>query len=161
MAKRDNELAGLILAEWALTGFKFNDSGNIAKKYNITSRTLRNWRNDLDKDDELSTSFQLALKELSTGQKPTDLNRKHWASVMHDALIDLTEDVRRLWLEMFKEANTWDKKVQLFSLAVTYSAQLTEPQIVREIVNGSTTTEESTKLPALEETSDAESYGSN
>lgn len=61
MAARDNELAAKILCE-----AYFGNDEEIAGKYGITSRTVRNYRSAQKDDDELSRLFRQRVKDVET-----------------------------------------------------------------------------------------------
>lgn len=82
--KRDNEKAARVLAEWAMSHFREAKIPELSATYDISERTLWNWRK------EVSTNKQLALLYES---RLNDLLNQDWKSELGETL---TAGIRRM-----------------------------------------------------------------
>lgn len=88
MARRDNEKAAKALVELAL-GAAIE---KVAERYNVTTRTLRNWRKLIGEDAELSTIFAAHIRIARRGDWGQELERTHTKALqMLGQQLDLLE----------------------------------------------------------------------
>ncbi len=127
MAKRDNEQAARALVDAALLGDR-----KAAERHGITDRTLRNYRRALEDDPELSACLERCMRAALEAQEAED--RASWADETSRALIQLTRDALDLWRELKLEAESFTQRLEVLQTALTFIKQLTEPQLVREVM---------------------------
>ena len=90
----------------------------IAEKYEVTPRTLWNWKRSLEKERRLSALFH---------QRLNDLLNRDWAGELDDALLDAIGKMRELI----------DKADSLEEVTGAFRA-LAEVGITREVLRGAT-----------------------
>jgi hypothetical protein len=62
--KRDNQLAARVLAQWAFKHFKLSELAALTASYQLSEKTLWNWKRALQTDRELSVLYEQRLNEL-------------------------------------------------------------------------------------------------
>lgn len=137
--KTDKHKAALALAQWALTGFTFDDAGRIAKQHGTTDRTLRRWREKLKTDAELSTKYELYLKELvqpDNTAESMDLN--HWTTELNFTL----NAALKKQAELIAMAN----KVEHLEHVNSAVSTLTEIQFARDVLFNNKSAEQNSTL---------------
>ena len=110
MARRDNARAARALAEWALEGFREAAVAKLTATYEVSPRTLWNWKKALDSDSELAGLFRARLN---------DILDKDWAAHLDEALAELVQRIRALAADEPDLAKVVDAFRALSEVAIT------------------------------------------
>jgi hypothetical protein len=121
MAKRDNHLAARALTDWARHRFASSQAAEIAATYGVGTRTVWNWKNALDDDQELAALYRQAIQAHVTSD---------WADQLDAAL---QAAITRL-LELIAIERDLAKVTEAF-------AKLSEVAIAKEMLRGALTGE--------------------
>ncbi len=62
--KRDNQLAARVLAQWAFKHFKVSELALLTASYQVSEKSIWNWKKALQTDDQLTVLYEERLNEL-------------------------------------------------------------------------------------------------
>ena len=120
--KRDNELAARVLVWAALHGDK-----KASEHFNITSRTIFNYRKALGSDGELAQAFTSFLKEAQM---------RSWGEELDYSIKELLVSVRETMASLESSTTSHDEQLDILKLKIQLLNTLLEPGMAREVLFG-------------------------